>query len=391
MLADPLNELVFRMGGGRDLYLVGGNLRDIILNRQSTDRDFVVSADPRQLAEIVASHTGGKTIILGGERLYRIILPDRSTIDFSALKGDIVADLRQRDFTINSIGWSLQEGIIDPTNALPDLRRRVLRMTSRENLINDPVRILRAYRFAAEIDFTIERKTRRALREFSPLIATEKPERITLEFFRIINVKEPERILTTMLEDGVLERIILQSYAELCSILKVISSFEKILDVLPLQYKFKLNSNISQNLTYSGLLRLESLFDVDSALRLKMSSVITRKLLLLEKANAFKKRADKEGAALGEILFDLFEILNDAAEDFLIIKGIYDLLPAYRKYLQVKQKALLSTEEICQLTGLHEGESLGKMIRALKKAEFYNEINDKDEAREYLCRIQGKM
>jgi tRNA nucleotidyltransferase/poly(A) polymerase len=389
ILADPLIEIVFRKSGHGDIFLVGGNLRDVIMHRRSTDRDFVVDGDPRGLAAAVATDTGGKMVILGDERLCRVVLPDRSTLDFSALKDDIIGDLRQRDFTINSLGWSPKKGMIDPNNALRDLRRQVLRMTSKNNLRKDPVRIVRAYRFAAELDFTIESETRKTLKELSSLVAAAKAERITLEFFRIMNLNNPWRVLKIMLEDRALEQIILRSYNDLQAVLKVISSFDAILDVLPLNYKIKANRRFSQNLTYSGLLRLESLLPPDSRVRLTLSSKITRKLHHIEKGDAFRRAAASKGLSFEDVFFDLLELLDDAAEDYLIVTGRAELLGQYKKYQQIVRKGLLSTSEIRELCDLPEGEALGRTIRALRKAQFCNEIGDKETARQFLKRKES--
>jgi tRNA nucleotidyltransferase/poly(A) polymerase len=385
ILADSVCKLVFREGKDFDLYLVGGNLRDILLKRKSTDWDFVVDGEPSTLAANIASCIGGKTIMIGDDRrLCRVVLPDRSSIDFSKLKDGIDADLRQRDFTINSLGWSAQKGIIDPNGGLRDLRLGLIRMTSSDNLGNDPVRIVRAYRFAAELGFVIEPRTRGALKELSSLVATEKYERITSEFFKIMNVRAAWRILKMMCEDEVLERIILRSAAELHACLKAVSSFEEILDVIPLRYKVRLNHRHSQNITYEGLLRLESLLRANPPVRLALSAKILKNLRLIEKGDAFRRSAEEGGASLVDILFDLLELLDGAAEDYLMISRLPGQLRLFRKYRHIVRKGLLSTAEICSLTGLQEGVSLGKVIRALRKAQFYRDIKDREDARKVV-------
>jgi tRNA nucleotidyltransferase/poly(A) polymerase len=380
-----VNKLVFQEGRDSDLYLVGGNLRDILLKRKSTDWDFVVRGEPHKLASNIASCIGGKTIMIGRDRrLCRVVLPDRTSIDFSSLKDGIDADLRQRDFTINSLGWSAQKGIIDPNGGLRDLRLRLIRMTSRGNMQKDPVRIVRAYRFAAELGFVIEPRTRTALKELSSLVAGEKYERITSEFFKIVNARAACRSLRMMCEDEVLERIILRSAAELHAYLKAVSSFEEILDVIPLRYKVRLNHRHSQNITYEGLLRLESLLRANPPVRLALSSKILKNLRLIGKGDAFRRSAQKEGASLADIFFDLLELLGVAAEDYMMISRLHGQLQLIRKYRHIVRNGLLSTAEICSLTGLREGVSLGRVIRALRKAQFYREINDREDARKFI-------
>ncbi len=381
---DPFKEIVFRRRGGHHAYLVGGNLRDVILDRQSRDRDFAVEGSPEVLAGRIAAETGGKMVILGKKLLYRIVLADGSTLDFSRVSESIESDLKLRDYTVNALGWSPEEGIIDPTNGLGDLERRIVRMTGRDNLRSDPVRIIRAYRLAAELGFTIEPETREALRELSAEVATSKSERITLEFFRILNLEEPSCILKLMLDDGVLSYIITFNNNMLGKQARVISTICEIFDVLPLKQKLRLSDIVSQNLRYSGLLRLQSLLWNSSGTLLRLSSRILddrRRLLTGEK---IKKEAEKKGKKVRDILFDLLAALDGAAEDYFIIRGMQEFLPECERYRQIIKKGLLSTGEIIECTGLDSGKELGRLIEMMRRAEFYRKINDKYGAVQFL-------
>ncbi len=336
------------------------------------------------MAEKIAAETGGKMVILGKKLLYRIVLADGSTLDFSQAKNTIETDLRLRDYTVNALGWSPEEGIIDPTHGLGDLERKVVRMTSRDNLRSDPVRIIRAYRLAGELGFTIEPKTREALRELSSGVATTKSERITLEFFRILNLEEPSSILQMMIDDGVFNYIITCNNNMLGEQARVISTICEIFDVLPLKQKLRLSDIVSQNLRYSGLLRLQSLLWNSSGTLLRLSSRILDDrdhLLIGEKV---KKEEEKKGKKVRDILFELLAALDGAAEDYFIIRGMPEFLPECERYRQIIKKGLLSTGEIMEYSGLDAGKELGSVIEMMRRAEFYRKISHKDGAVQFL-------
>jgi tRNA nucleotidyltransferase/poly(A) polymerase len=366
------------------VYLVGGNLRDVLLGRPSGDRDFSVEGSPETLAARIAAETGGKMVIMGKKQLYRIIIADGSTLDFSQTNNSIETDLRQRDYTVNALGWSPEDGILDPTNGLHDLDRKIVRMTGRDNLQNDPVRIIRAYRLAGELGFKIEPETRDALRELSSRVATSKSERITLEFFRILNLHEPSGILNIMLSDGVLNYIITCQDDKLREQARVISTICEIIDVLPLKRKMRLRDIASQNLCYSGLLYLQSLLWNSSGTHLRLSSRILRDRRHLLMGENVKRSSEIQGRDVKEYLFDLLDALDGAAEDYFIIRGMPEFLSDCERYRQIIEKGLLSTGDIMKCTGMVAGKELGRVIGMMRRAEFYRKISDKEGAVQFL-------
>ena len=323
-------------------------------------------------------------VIMGKKLLYRIVLADGSTLDFSQTKDSIEADLRLRDYTVNSLGWSPEQGIIDPANGMGDLERKIVRMTGRDNLRSDPVRIIRAYRLAGELGFTIEPETRDVLRELSAEVVTSKSERITLEFFRILNLEEPSRILKLMLDDGLFNYIITFNNDMLGEQARVLSTICEIFDVLPLKQKLRLGDIVSQNLRYSGLLRLQSLLWNSSGTLLRLSSRILADRDHLLMGEKVKKEAEKKGKKVRDILFDLLAVLDGAAEDYFIIRRMPEFLPECERYRQIIKKGLLSTGEIMEYTGLDAGKELGSVIQMMRRAEFYRKINDNYGAVQFL-------
>lgn len=168
---DTLTELVSGLNpwpeGG---YLVGGAVRDALLGKGSSDLDWVVK-DPRRAANDLAAVLGGSPFEMDAERgHWRVALPDGKLHDFAPLRmgaTDIVGDLKLRDLTINAMALGSGGQLIDPLGGLADLGAKLVRMTSRAALEADPVRPLRAVRFAANLEFRIEDQTLSAVTEIS--------------------------------------------------------------------------------------------------------------------------------------------------------------------------------------------------------------------------------
>ncbi|MGB9798296.1 MAG: tRNA nucleotidyltransferase, partial [bacterium] len=141
-------------------YLVGGFVRDWLLERETKDIDLATDGDPLLLANDIASQLGGKIIVMNGYRVIRCLLPGRIQVDVSGLNGQVEEDMARRDFTANALAVPLDDlnTLIDPFNGKKDIEDRVLRMVSEEAFVEDPLRMLRAVRLAAVLGFTIEEK-----------------------------------------------------------------------------------------------------------------------------------------------------------------------------------------------------------------------------------------
>lgn len=220
-MPSSLAELVRHAGAlakvqRRSLYIVGGWLRDFVLGRESLDLDFSVEGDPILFAEDVAERIGGRAVPLHDEPpTGRVVRWGDETLDvtadFTALRGDIRSDLRQRDYTCNALAVDAielaQKGeapILDPLGGLSHIAERKLILPSKRVLQDDPVRILRAFRFAATLGFSISLETMEALSKAAPLLLTAVPERISLELAWTLEEQNAKRQLALMDETGVL-------------------------------------------------------------------------------------------------------------------------------------------------------------------------------------------
>jgi poly(A) polymerase len=141
-----------------DGYLVGGAVRDALLKRKASDFDWLVT-EPENIAREVADRLGGSVFPLDEERGFWRVVAGDVTRDYLRLDSDLEANLRERDFSINAIAAKPDGGLIDPFNGQDDLKSRTVRMTHKENLYSDPLRVLRAARFAATLGFKLEPQT----------------------------------------------------------------------------------------------------------------------------------------------------------------------------------------------------------------------------------------
>ncbi|MEG4056704.1 MULTISPECIES: CCA tRNA nucleotidyltransferase [unclassified Microcoleus] len=166
-------------------YLVGGAVRDALLGRRSHyfDLDFVMLTRAVKTARKIADRTKGGFVLLDAERQIARVVFAGGTVDLAQAEGgSLEGDLLRRDFRINAIAYNpFTREIIDPLDGQTDLRLGVLRMVSRSNLEDDPLRLLRAYRQAAQLGFAIEPETQSAIRELAPLLSRVAVERVRTE------------------------------------------------------------------------------------------------------------------------------------------------------------------------------------------------------------------
>lgn len=200
-----------------NIYLVGGYLRDLIVGKESCDLDFVViGSSSLDLAGDLSNKFGGNYFLLD-EILgtVRLVLKDGSgknyTFDISPpQKGDLLKDLTRRDFTINTLALNLKDTskIIDNFSALSDIKSRKIRAVELNNLLADPIRFLRAFRFAALLSGDIEKDIiefiKKNIGEFNNTIAVE---RIANELWKILDTDCSYKYIKQMSEVGLLEKI----------------------------------------------------------------------------------------------------------------------------------------------------------------------------------------
>jgi len=173
---------------------VGGAVRDALLGRPLRDWDFAVEYGAMKLARAVADALGGAYYPLDEERdTGRVVLVEedgvRLDLDFAALRGDsLEVDLLTRDFTINALALDETGALVDVTGGLADLEDGCVRAVSDQAFQDDPLRLLRAVRIAAELGFEIEPQTAAWMRRDAHLLAEPSAERVRDEFVRLLSL-----------------------------------------------------------------------------------------------------------------------------------------------------------------------------------------------------------
>lgn len=178
---------------GKDVWLAGGAVRDLLLGRTLHDWDFTTAGPAMALARQVANGLRGAYVTLDDEHdTARAIVREPATgrpitLDFATLrKPSIEADLHCRDFTINAIAMTLEGELIDPTDGQADLTAGIVRAASDQAFQQDPARLLRAVRAASELGCRIEPATQALIRAQAEAITTVSAERVQAELLRIV-------------------------------------------------------------------------------------------------------------------------------------------------------------------------------------------------------------
>ena len=183
-----------------DCFLVGGCIRDYFLSKTTPDRDIVTLGSSCDLALDIVQKTGGTFIELDSEnQIYRVVLQDKITyFDIShALEDDILKDAKRRDFTLNSIFYDFKEQkIFNPCDGVDSLLKNVLKTHSLKNFDDDPLRMLRVFRFIAQYNFNLDDEILNYIEQEKKNIEKCAKERVNQELVKLFGGKyAPEALL----------------------------------------------------------------------------------------------------------------------------------------------------------------------------------------------------
>lgn len=209
-IIDKLNQ------HGYEAYAVGGCVRDTLLGREPGDWDITTSARPQQVKELFR-----RTVDTGIEHGTVTVLVEHIGYEVTTYRIDgeyedgrhpkqveftasLLEDLKRRDFTINAMAYSHGTGIVDAFDGMGDLKGRIIRCVGdpMERFTEDALRILRAIRFSAQLDFSIDQGTWNAIGTIAPNIAKVSKERIQVELTKLLLSGHPEKI-SQVFETGI--------------------------------------------------------------------------------------------------------------------------------------------------------------------------------------------
>lgn len=195
-----------------EIYLVGGTVRDYYMGLESTDRDIIVmDEDARDFALKLAELFDASFVPLDEvNKIYRLVLPDKvNYIDVTNPVGDsIEKDLMRRDLTINAIAVNIRTGeLIDISGGVTDIRNKCINYVNELNFVDDPLRLLRVYRFQALYGFQLAPETISAVCKYSDLIHKPAAERINYEILKLFSGEYAHLALENMNKTWILEEI----------------------------------------------------------------------------------------------------------------------------------------------------------------------------------------
>ncbi len=198
-ISELLNKLE---DSGYEAYIVGGAVRDAIMNRPCHDYDITTSAAPEVTKQIFSQlktvDTGikhGTVTVLTGANAVEITVfrcegsySDGRHPDIITFTDDVTEDLKRRDFTVNAIAYSEKRGFVDPFGGISDIENKIIRCVGdpEKRFTEDKLRLLRAVRFSSVLDFDIEHRTSNILKNMSGKINTVSAERIFSELCKLI-------------------------------------------------------------------------------------------------------------------------------------------------------------------------------------------------------------
>ena len=184
---------------GYEAYVVGGCVRDSILARNPSDWDITTSAKPEDVCRIFHRTVGtglkhGTVTVLIGDEQFEVTTYRGTAGHSEENTPDLVQDLLHRDFTINAMAYNDKSGLVDIVGGMNDLQRKVIRCVGEpdDRFDEDPLRILRAFRFAAETGFSIDRNTADRIPYFADRLRNVSGERIRDELVKILVSRNPE-------------------------------------------------------------------------------------------------------------------------------------------------------------------------------------------------------
>ncbi len=385
ILSEPLVQRVFDTD--IEAFLVGGYLRDIIRGVRSKDIDFVIRGDMKNAVAKIFPGEEKSVIEFKNNLLLRVVVGD-TVVDFTELKENLEDDLNRRDFTMNAIAWSLDEGIIDPLQGIRDIEKSRIRGISEKNFVDDPLRLLRTYRFSAELGWKIDEGTRTIVRKLKDLIRLSATERITLEAFKLLSSNAYLQALKTAIADGLLQDILSIDNNQLLNNIKVLSMLNSFLKKIPEGFERSFfEETFSQGLTYIGLVRAEQLLCGSDFQRnnLKMSRAIHKRVEVISR---LLKDYEKNRNPNDSKIFDFFTEAKDAVMDFALSTRKRRLVKKAELFMNLRP--ILPAEKVMEMIGLGSGPDLGSLIKEMRRLQFLGRIKSEKDASAWLSGMKGR-
>ncbi|MBC6471633.1 MAG: CCA tRNA nucleotidyltransferase [Hormoscilla sp. GM102CHS1] len=410
-----------------DAYLVGGAVRDALLSsrclrgfcasaaaaqplasrrhrrREYLDLDFVMPADAVKTAKQIASHYLAGFVVLDADRQIARVVFSRLTIDFAQQEGEtLAADLGRRDFTINAIAYHLQRGeLVDPLGGCADLEAGIIRMVSRQNLQDDPLRLLRAYRQAAQLGFAIEPETSSTIGELAPHLSRVAAERVRVEVEFMLDNACGTIFLQAAFENSLLAPWFPSATAAgLARVAAVDRAFVLLAECWPdLGVKRQASLLETQKTSWLSIAKLASLLNPDpqkaeaELLHLKYSRVELRATLA-----ALKSLPQLQAGPMS--LREQYFFFREVGEAFpaacvlAVASGVEKeaISPMIDRYLDPQDPAahptaLVTGTDLMSALNLPRGRQIGKLLTEIQIAQVEGKVSTAAEALEFAAQL----
>ena len=409
----------FAKDQGVQLYLVGGSVRDLFLGRQTTDIDFTLASDAIQFAKAFAANIGAIVIALEeNPPTARVIVKPDSTsqtpqlsMDFAQFRAaSLTDDLRLRDLTINAMAIAFENvgtftnkarkqvlcRVIDPCGGMKDLKGGLLRFPNRQVVIADPVRLLRIYRFAAQLDFEISQNAIDLVTAYRSMLSDVAGERCRDELMKILYIKKAHPYLQQMEAAGLLTQVV-PIIKEPHRAWSSLETFEEgpiptVLHAYRKEINRYLQEELSVEINRCSLIKLslllgDNLGSIGERLRFSRKAVKFIECLISgskKLKNTIPQLTQKQiNRFLRTYTSDWWGILLYSAAsspiDSAILKQIADTY--YEHILPIcKQGRLITGNDLIQEFHLKEGEQIGDLLKEIEDRQFDGEIRTREEA-----------
>ena len=417
---DAYLKEIIKLKEEEKLWLVGGCLRNLLLGKEKKDLDLITEDSHFKVARLFAQGTKRSLVTLTPNSR-RVVLPEGIFIDFALIKSSsLEKDLLQRDFTINSLALDLDSinlpflFLIDPKTGLEDLINKKIKLLGKESLQNDPLRMLRAFRLASELNFTVENEITDFITGQSSLINQVAKERIRDELFLLLQnplsygyLKNPAA--KTLLKQILGKNLNLENLKRLEDILLNEKTINK-----DLQEKIALHlvEDEKGSKTRRDLLKFTTLTFSPSQEEYPLSS-IGKELKLRRKDIEIMKKIEKLYPHFERMMenrektLDASQFLIQAGRETVEISLLYlitysrqqtstrlllQLLEEYfrKSDLILHPPALIKGKDIMELLDIPAGPSISCLLDKIHQAQVRQEIKTKEEATEYVKKLGEK-
>lgn len=391
----------------KEAYLVGGAVRDALLRRRSDylDLDFVLAGNAIQIARNLANYYNAGFVVLDAARQIARVVFDGATVDLAKQEGDsLETDLHRRDFTINAIAYNPHTGeLIDPLQGVADLQTRTIRMVKAANLADDPLRLLRGYRQAAQLHFTIAPETQAVMRQLAGLLAEIAAERVQVELGYLLKSSQGTPWLTEAWNDHLLQAwfpdATAQGLAQMAAIDRAAVVLENSWQELGVELIAPLSSKSASLLSVAKLTSLlpslpEAAQEQLQRLKYSRAEIQVAVTVLKHLPQLLTHKSSQMSISEQYFFFKNVGLVFPAlvVSAIALRMPVEAVTPLMNRYLNpddqvAHPKALISGNDLIQSLNLAPGQQIGQLLGEIQLAIAEGKISTREEALELAAKL----